>query len=200
LPVGTNSNITATYNGSGTLMPSTSPAATVTIAAAFTLVPSASSYQVTQGQSVNATVALTLATGFGGTVSFTCQNPGSGITCTAPPATNVSGNVSFQVATMAPSAALQRPFDRGTRLFYAALLPGLLGIVFTFGSRKRSLRGTRMLALIMVLGFSTLWLGSCGSSNNSNKNPGTPKGTYTINVSGTSGSINIPASFKIVVQ
>jgi len=60
--------------------------------------------------------------------------------------------------------------------------------MFTMGSRKRSLRGMRMLGLIMVLGFSTLWLGSCsGSNGGSNSNPGTPKGTTTITVNATTG-------------
>jgi subtilase family serine protease len=196
LPVATNS-ITATYNGNGLLMPSTSSAATVNVAPSFTLTVSLSVFQVTQGQSVNVPVTLTLASGFTGTVSFACQSPGSEITCTAPPATNVSGNVNFNIATTAPSAALQRPFER--RIFYAALLPPLLGIGFTFGTHKGFRRGRRMLGLIVVLGFSMLWLGSCtGSSNNTI--PGTPKGTYTINVSGTSGSLTVPASFQIAVR
>jgi hypothetical protein len=98
---------------------------------------------------------------------------------------------------------MQRPFDRGGRIFYAALLPGMLGIVLTFGSRKRSssARGMRMLGLIMVLGFSTLWLGSCGGSNNSsNNNQGTPAGSYTITVAGTSGGVTQTSSFVLVVQ
>jgi hypothetical protein len=74
------------------------------------------------------------------------------------------------------------------RIFYATLLPGLFGIIFTVGSRKRSLRGVRLLSLIVALGFSTMWLGSCGGSNsNSNSNPGTPTGSYTITITGTSG-------------
>jgi hypothetical protein len=60
----------------------------------------------------------------------------------------------------------------------------------------------RFLGLIMVLGFSTLWLASCGGgSGNSNSNPGTPKGSYTISVNATSGNITgTPTTFTIVVQ
>jgi len=70
-------------------------------------------------------------------------------------------------------------------------LPGLLGIAFTFGSRKRGLGGMRLLGLIMVLGCSTLWLGSCGgSSGSSTSNPGTPVGMTTITVTaGAGGSV-----------
>jgi len=85
------------------------------------------------------------------------------------------------------------------------LLPGLLGIMFTVGSRKRSLRGMRMLGLIMVLGISTMWLGSCGGSGSSTTtpptNPGTPKATYTITIGGTaSGGVTSSATFKLTVQ
>jgi len=77
------------------------------------------------------------------------------------------------------------------KIFYAVFMPGLLGIVFTLGSRKRSLRGMRLLGLIVVLGFSTLWLGSCGGSNgSSNKDPGTPLGQHTVTVNATTGGAN----------
>jgi subtilase family serine protease len=167
----------------------------------FTLTPTATSFQVSQGSNVNATVAVALATGFTGTIAFTCTDTVSESTCTAPPSTNASGNVTFAITTTLPTAKLQRPLDRGVRIFYAAFLPGLLGIALV-SSRKRSLRGMRMLAMLMMLGLSTLWMASCGGSSNSNtnSNPGTPKGTYTINVTGTSGSSTGATSFQLVVQ
>jgi hypothetical protein len=56
---------------------------------------------------------------------------------------------------------------------------------------------------MLVLGFSTLWLGSCGgSSSSSTKDPGTPPGSYTITVQGT-GTVNSTmvreVSFQLVV-
>ena len=49
----------------------------------------------------------------------------------------------------------------------------------------------RLLGLIVVLGFSTLWLGSCGGSggggNTVPPNPGTPAGTYTVTINATTG-------------
>jgi hypothetical protein len=107
---------------------------------------------------------------------------------------------SFSITTKAPIARLDRPFDRGARIFYATLFPGLLGIVLVASSRKRSLRGVRLFGLLMVLGFSTIWLGSCGgSSSSSKKDPGTPTGSYTITVTGTSGSLTSSATFTLVV-
>lgn len=165
----------------------------------FTLTPTVSNFQVTQGSSINATIDVALASGFSGTITFTCSDTASASTCTAPPSTNASGQVSFAITTTAATAELRRPSDRGMRIFYAALLPGLLGVMFTAGSRRRSLRGVRFLGLIVVMGFSTLWLASCGGSS-SKSNPGTPKGSYTISVTGTSGSATATTSFQIVVR
>jgi hypothetical protein len=86
------------------------------------------------------------------------------------------------------------------------LLPGLLGIVLAGGKRRRSLslssslRGIRFLGLIVVLGFSSLWLASCGGSSSGSKNPGTPTGSYTISVNATSGTATTTAAtFQLVV-
>jgi subtilase family serine protease len=167
----------------------------------FSLAPSATSFDVTQGASVNATVNVAFAAGFAGTVTFTCTDPAPGSICNLPPQINAAGQVSFNITTTAPTVGSLRPSDRGTRIFYAALLPGLLGIVFTAGSRRRSRRGIRFLGLILCLGFSTLWLASCGGSSSTNATGGTTKGSYTITVRGTSGALTSPAAtFQLVVQ
>jgi len=167
----------------------------------FTLTRTAASFQVTQGAAVDATVTVTLASGFTGTITFKCTEPTTllAATCTPPPATNASGSVSFHIATTAPTVALQHSYP-GARIFYAALLPGLLGIVVMAGSRP-SRRGMRLLGLIAVLGLATLGLGSCGgtASKSNSSNTGTAKGTYTITVSGTSGTTS-SATFQLVVQ
>jgi subtilase family serine protease len=104
----------------------------------------------------------------------------------------VSGTaVTLNIATAAPTTGqLGSPLVHGSRIFYALLLPGLFGIVFGARSRRR---GARLLGLIVVLGFSTLGLGSCGSSNGSSggqSNPGTPAGTYTVVVNATTAGPN----------
>jgi hypothetical protein len=169
----------------------------------FTLTSPVSSFQVSQGGSINATINVTLASGFSGPITFTCTDPAPLSVCTVPPNTNVSGQVSFAITTTAPTAELRRPSDRTPRMFYALLLPGLLGLVFTAGSRRRSWRGMRLLGLIVVLGFSTLWLASCGGGNSSssgNSNPGTPTGSYMITVTGTAGSEVATSTFQLNVQ
>ena len=200
LPLGTNS-ITASYNGNGALANSTSAAAMVTVTQPFTLTESTPSFVVAQGSPVNVPVTLALESGFTGTVHFTCSDLASESNCITPADTNTSGSVGFRITTTAPTASLRRPFDHSSQILYAVLLPGLFGILLTAGSLKPSQRSLRMLGAIIVLGISTMWLGSCGGSNNSStSNPGTPKGTYTIKVTGTSGAATSSASFNLIVQ
>ncbi|MGA8441021.1 MAG: protease pro-enzyme activation domain-containing protein [Candidatus Sulfotelmatobacter sp.] len=118
-------------------------------------------------------------------VTYTCLQSSipSEATCTFSPGLGsaVSAtSLTLSIATTAPTAELRSPLGHGSHIFYALLLPGLFGIVF--GARSRN-RGARLLGLLLVLGFSTLGLGSCGSSNSSSggqSNPGTPAGSYTV--------------------
>ena len=130
-------------------------------------------------------------------VTYTCSKLPTASNCLFTPgtmntATTQSTTLTLTIQTTAPTARLQRPLDRGMRIFYAVLLPGLFGIVFTFSARKRSYGTVRMLALVIGLGFSTLWMASCGgtSGGGSNSNPGTPVGSYPITVNATTGGAN----------
>ena len=174
--------------------------ATTTSSSDFTLASTAASFAVTPGASVNATVNVTFNGSFSGIVTFTCTDPAPGSLCTIPPQVNAAGQVSFNITTTAPTVGSLRPSDQGMRVFYASLLPGLLGLVFTAGSRRRSLRGLRFLGLIVVLGFSTLWLASCGGNANRVATGGTTPGTYSITVTGTSGTATSSTTFQLVVQ
>ncbi|HEX8812455.1 MAG TPA: hypothetical protein VF742_10725 [Terracidiphilus sp.] len=200
-PAGTTS-VTVNGNSGGTTK---SSKVSLVVTQPFTLAPTVTSFQVAQGASVAAMVNVTFASGFTGTVTFTCTLPTTmtGATCT-PPAQgiNATGQVSFTVATAGPTAEVLRPAGRSMRILFAAFLPGLLGIMFTAGSRRRSLRGLRILGLIVVLGFSALWVTSCGGSNSggNNSSSGTPAGTYTVNVTGTSGGATATTSFGVTVQ
>ena len=165
--------------------------------ASFTLTPTASSFTVSQGANIDVTINVAFNNGFTGTVTFTCTDPAPQSTCTFPNSSiNAAGPVTAHITTVAPTVGSLQHFDHGSGIVYAALLPGLLGLVFTAGSR-RSLRGVRLLGLIVVLGFSTLWLASCGNANASG---GTKKGNYAITVKGTSGATSSSTTFQLVVQ
>ena len=121
--------------------------------------------------------------------NFLPVSPANGQSITA-------AGVTLDLVTTAPtSGQLRPPLERGSRIFYAMLLPGLFGIMFVAGSRTR---GVRLLGLIVVLGFSTLWLGSCGGSGGGGTtvppNPGTPAGTYTVTINATTRTV--PTRFR----
>jgi len=173
---------------SGALSSSTAVSLDVTSTnESFTLALASGNPQVTQGASANVTIALTGANGFSSPVTYTCTDPATQSTCTGPASATAATSVSFMVTTAAPTVAAKQS---STRIFYALLLPGMLGILFVIPSRKRSFHAMRLLALIAVLGVSTMWLASCGGGSGGSTNGGTPPGTYTITVSGTTGGAN----------
>jgi subtilase family serine protease len=164
-----------------------------------------SSYQVSQGTTTAVQITVNALNGFSDTITYTCTDSAPESTCTGPSLAQNSSQkqVSFSITTKAPTARLDRPFDHGSRIFFATLFPGVLGMLVVAASGKRSIRRVRLLGLMLVLGFSTLWLGSCGgSSSSSTKDPGTPPGSYTITVQGT-GTVNSTmvreVSFQLVV-
>jgi len=175
---------------SGTVSRSTVVSLTVTSPnQSFTLALSSGTPQVSQGSSVNVTLTLTGSDGFNSPVTYTCTDPAPQSTCTGPSGVTASTSVSFLITTTAPTVAARQGLG-ASRIFYATLLPGLLGLVLTFSSRKRSLNGLRFVGLILALGLSTMWLASCGGGSGSTKNAGTPTGAYTITVSATTGGAN----------
>ncbi len=174
----------------------------------FSLVasPAVATLSVAQGQTTSAvnlsvtstsTPTFVLTNGSGSTtalpLTYTCSGLPSEATCTfssgtgsGQTITTLSTAVSFKVITTAPTARLERPMRRSRGVFYAVLLPGLFGIVLLFDSRRASPGSLRILAILVMLGLSTLWMASCGGTS-SNKNPGTPTGSYPFIVSATTG-------------
>ena len=157
--------------------------------AGFLLSSSAATIAVVQGQPGNATITVTPQNGFNAALTFNCTDTAPESTCTISPAGSTSQlQVTLQVTTTGPTGKLLPPLGGQNRIFYAALLPGLLGLALTAGSRQRAARSVRLLSLIVVLGFSTLGLGGCGnSSSSSNQSGGTAKGNYTLTINATTG-------------
>jgi subtilase family serine protease len=206
LPVGAD-NVTATFDGTGVFGSANSAVSVITVTSTapktFTLAQGTASLQVNPGQQGTATINVTPQNGFNSALTFSCTETtalsASGSTCTMAPSTpTTAASVTLTVTTIAPTAQLRPPLAGGKAIFYAALLPGLLGIVFTAGSRKRAARGVRFLSMILVLGFSTLWLGACSSNSRSTGNPGTPAGSYVLTVNATTGGANPVTGSTIV--
>lgn len=170
----------------------------------LTASPAVGTLSVAQGQTTSAvnlivtstsTPTFVLTNGSGSTtalpLTYSCSGLPSEATCkfgsgAGQTITTSSTAVSFQVVTTAPTARLQRSMDRSRGVFYAVLLPGLFGIVFLFDSRTRSHGSLRILAMLVMLSLSTLWMASCGGTS-SNKDPGTPTGSFPFTVNATTG-------------
>jgi subtilase family serine protease len=198
------SNLPVTVNGTGNKLTfATTIALTVTpTTESFTLSANTSTLNLQPGQSAGNTVNLTVSdpnnTGFivnnQTTLPLNYQTPCTvsppvpeGPTCVFSPSGGQGvtvTNPTVAIVTIAPTAKLIPPLERRTPIFYAMLLPGIMGLAFAARSRPRAIR---LLGPIVVLGFSTLWLGSCGGNSSSQKNPGTPAGSYTVTINATTG-------------
>jgi hypothetical protein len=209
---------TLTVTGSsGGASSSTSVAITVTATTqSFTLVsnPTIGTLSVRHGSSVPINLVVTSNNGFvtstGGNsqavlpLSYSCSGLPSQANCLFNPnSPTAAGTVTLTITTIAPTVGRLQPFiDGNRRIFYAALVPGLFGLILLSGTRRRSLRGIHRFGLVAILALSTLWLGSCGkSSNSSNSDPGTPAGNYSITVNATTGGAKpIANSFSFILN
>jgi subtilase family serine protease len=197
-------SITVTGTSGTTSVPTSINLTETATTESFTIAPTGNTqtYSVVAGGTAAISFNVASSTGFINTSSSTTVVP-LNYTCTGLPsestgifnpgnlpcsgAINISATaVTLNIATTAPTAQMRAPLAHRT-LFYALLLPGMFGIVFAGVSRTR---GARLLGLIVVLSVSTLGLGSCGggSSSSSQKNPGTPAGTYPIMVNATTNA------------
>jgi hypothetical protein len=89
-------------------------------------------------------------------------------------------------------------------IFYAVLLPigGLTLLGVRFGSRRRKVLG---ILLVFLMASGLLLLASCSSSPSNigggGLTGGTPAGTYTITITGTSGTLaQQTTTFTLTVQ
>jgi subtilase family serine protease len=197
LPAG-NHTINATYEGDSNFAASASKGATLGVQD-FQIAANPTTVTVTSpGQSGTTTLTITPLGGFNQTLSYSCSGLPSEATCTFTSASATSETLT--IATMAPSARLDKGrIGRSSGIFYALLLPGLLGLVVSAGNRKRTLRGLRLLGLIAVVAVSTLWMPACGGGS-STHDPGTPTGSSTVTVTAAAGSLSHPVQITLTVQ
>jgi len=197
LSIGANS-ITASYGGDTTFAASTSAPVTVTVTGppGFTLSSSPASIVVSQGGTSTSTITVTSSGGFTGAVALACSGAPSEATCTVMPASvtpaaNGTATATLTVTTTAPSAIFgyrrpgPGPGPQAPLLVLAIGLLGMMGLAATY--KWLPVRaGLRWSAMAAVVVLAAVGMSSCGSS--SSGSPGTPTGSYTIAVAGTSGS------------
>jgi parallel beta-helix repeat protein len=175
--------ITAGFAGGATYAASTSNPITQVITSEFGISVTPNSRSIYTGESTSVTVTLTPNTGFSLPVALSCSGLPANASCSFSPA-SISGGVGSSTLTIHTSA----PHSLSSRNNSAPALPwrgwgvvALSGCCFLFAPR-RSRRRAAPLAIALLLGGGMIV--GCGTSG-----PvagGTPPGTYTIAVTGTS--------------
>jgi hypothetical protein len=175
----------------------------------FTLGPpsgSPTTASVSPGQSATFSLSLGSVGGLTQTVSFNCTGAPSEATCTVSPTSATPGsaspnNISVSVTTTAPSSSSPRsrppapviplfPGVRGLLMLILGLAAIAWGLVLRNQLRKRWQYKAVLIATGLLLSLS---LAGCGGGGGGGgpvgpSNPGTPAGTYTLTVTGTTGS------------
>ena len=193
-----NHSVVATYQGDSNFNGSTSIASTLSVED-FAIAANPTTVNVSSpGQSGQTTLTITPEGGFNQTLSYVCSGLPTLATCLFSAASSTTENVT--ITTLASARLQPNPF-RSSGIFYAMLLPGLLGLVVPFSGRKRNWRG---IMLIAVLAITLLWMPACGggsSGSSTSQNTGTPTGTSTVTITAsTSGAGGLSHSVTITLN
>jgi hypothetical protein len=166
---------------------------------------------VAAGQTAVYSMVVDSPTAYKGSVSLTCAGAPATATCTSPASVTVPSQFTVSVATVAGSVAA--PVRRGNRKIpgptaWVVAITALLIFVFGVASRAarvtdvQALWGKCALAAIALLAFS-VWMTGCGGGG-SGGDPasvaGTPAGTYSLTLTGTSPNTTAQVTLTLTVH
>ena len=207
--------VTVTGTSGAIMMPTTvNVTVTANVAPSFALSNGGAITISAPGATTGNTTSITVTPsgGFTGNVTLTAALASSPSGATDPPtfsfgatspvnitgASNGIGTLTV-TTTAATSGALVRPKSLGAP-WYAAGGTALACLMF-FGIPARRRRWRSMLGMLLLLVLLTGGLVSCGSkSSGGGGNPGTTAGTYTVTVTGASGSIMQSTTVTLTVN
>jgi subtilase family serine protease len=217
--------LAVTYGGNSTYAAATSNSAKVTVTGTSSTttfvvnspIPSVSPTTIAPGSTSTATVTVSSANGYAGTVTLTCVLT-SPTNLTDPPtcsggsstvtlnSTTTSGTATITVyTTAASSAALVYPKLPGKgRGLFGAGSGALLAMLLFFGipARRRSWR-SMLGILVLMAALGTLSACGSGTATTTQSNPGTSAGTYSFTVTGTGNDTNkttATVTFQVIVS
>jgi hypothetical protein len=214
LPVGSDS-ITAAYSGDANFSATTSSALTQVVNAPppdFSVSITPATASVSPGGTATFTFTATPINGFDSTVSLACSGLPAETTCGFSPSTlsptGSPATSTLSIVTTAPLVSANRVPELPGGVALAGIGLGVMAI-FLIPRRYRSRAAwlPTVLLLAGALSVCALGLTGCGAIKNAinqNTDPGTPKGTYTVTVTGSwpndGTATNHSATVSLTVQ
>lgn len=194
LPTGTYT-VFAVYGSDNNIQRSLSAAISITVLGPADFTFSADPITVGRGQAGTSSLAVKVTNGFSGKITFSCKSPEATVACDATsltiPYTPVSDSKVYPAGSAVASVTTM-----ATVVKRASISTLLLFMMVPFFARKRRLA----MALYFCLGLMMLTVGCGGGGLRYVQEDGTPRGTYLIPVTGTSGSISHTQTLVLTVR
>jgi hypothetical protein len=176
----------------------------ITVKPDFDITSSTGPQTINAGQSATYTLHIDpLGPSFDDPVTLTCSGSPDPSSCSLNPATVTPGRGAKSVLTVITIGPVKASRQASHSLWATCLaLPGLIGVV---GFLRKRPHHRMILLAVLCLGMIELSCGGGGgdsspSPGGGNGGIGTPRGTYTIVVSGTSGSLVHTAEVTLTIQ
>jgi uncharacterized protein (TIGR03118 family) len=161
----------------------------------FSLGASPTSGTVNAGGSTNFTLTVTPANGFSNLVTFSCVAP-TGISCTFSPTSVTPAGAAVTTTMTASAAAGVHGYGALKAMGTAVTGLGLFGC-FLAGVGRRRVSSLALVGFGGLLVAGTIFLTSCGTSNNASQTNPAPA---SIVVTATSGSLTHTTTINLIVQ
>jgi subtilisin family serine protease len=178
----------------------------------YSVVAAPSGTTITAGEMANFSVSAAPTGGFNQTVTWTCMGAPMASTCAVSPASSAMDGSNVATSTVSVTTTARTSAQSVGKFRFAPpplpsnVLPIFIAwllILLMLHKLKRIERARRLLSAAAVLVLVAV-CASCGGGTSTSSPPpptqGTPADTYTITVTGTSGSLSHPATFHLVVK